>query len=213
MAKKVRKRATSIYNFENKKFDLIEFEGEWKAAFGQPQKGGLWYIGGLPTNGKTSFLVKLIKEFAVLGMRVRFYNFEEQESVAMQKIIRREKLSEVARRVQIVNYMMSYKEIKEELETLRLEAVAIDTVQKAGLTAKQIEDLREQFPHITIVVSCHVMPNGLPDKQAAKQAYREAHQKIKVDRYRAISEGRSFGELGYYPIWKEKADVLWADNL
>ncbi len=213
MAKKARQRATSIHNFLNMEFERIPFEGEWKDAFDQPEKGGVWYVGGRPTNGKTSFVVQLIKALAELGMRVRFYNFEEQASVTMQETIRRENLTDVASNVQVISFMMDYKEIREELESLRVNAVVIDTIQKSGITKTQVEELRRDFPNILIIFVSHVLPNGLPEKAPANQAYREASLKIFVDRYRAISQGRYFGKLGYYNIWKEKADICWGENI
>lgn len=213
MTKKARQRATSIYNFLNMKFERIEFEGAWKDAFDQPEKGGIWYIGGRPTNGKTSFVVQLIKELARMGMRVRFYNFEEQASISMQKTIRRENLADVAHNIQVVNFIMTYDEIKKEIASTRTQVIVIDTIQKAGITKSEVEELRKEFPNILIVFVSHVLPNGLPEKAPANQAYREASLKIYVDRFRAISQGRFFGRLGYYTIWQEEADKCWAENV
>lgn len=211
MAKKAtRQRATSITNFMKMTFEVIEFTGEWLLAFGRPAKGGIWYVGGRPTNGKTSFVVQLIKALALLGLRIRFYNFEEQESITMQDTIRRVELEEVAKNIVMINSLISFKELKEEISSTRNDVIVIDTVQKSGITARQVEELRELFPSKLIVFVCHVQPNGLPDKQAAVQVYREASLKIFCDRYRGISQGRYFGERGYYNIWKERADVLWA---
>lgn len=213
MGKKARQRATSIYNFLNMKFERIEFEGAWRDAFDQPEKGGIWYVGGRPTNGKTSFVVQLIKALAELGLRIRFYNFEEQASISMQETIQRVNLGEVAHKIQIISYMMSYEEIREELETTRTQVAVIDTIQKSGITKSQVEDLRRDFPNMLIVFVSHVQPNGLPEKAPANQAYREASLKIFVDRFRAISQGRYFGELGYYDVWPEKAAKEWGENI
>lgn len=211
MAKKAtRQRATSITNFLNMEFDVIKFTGEWLLAFGRPERGGIWYVGGRPTNGKTSFVVQLIKAFATLGMKVRFYNFEEQQSITMQNTIRMVGLEEVAKNIVMINTLIDYTELKEEIANTRNDVIVIDTIQKSGITAKQVEKLRELFPRKLIVFVCHVQPNGLPDKQAATQAYREASLKIFCDRFRAISQGRYFGEIGYYNIWKQKADEYWA---
>ncbi|MDH6310564.1 hypothetical protein M2451_003346 [Dysgonomonas sp. PFB1-18] len=211
MAKKAaRQRATSISNFLSMTFEVIEFIGEWLLAFGRPEKGGIWYVGGRPTNGKTSFVVQLIKALALLGFRIRFYNFEEQQSITMQKTIRRVGLEEVAKNIVMINSLISYKELKEEIANTRNDVIVVDTIQKSGITAKQVEELRELFPSKLIIFVCHVQPNGLPDKQAAVQAYREASLKIFCDRFRAISQGRYFGERGYYNIWKEEADKYWA---
>jgi hypothetical protein len=113
----------------------------------------------------------------------------------------------------MINEVIPYPEIRKELETTRTHAAIIDSRKKARLTSKQVEELRELFPNITIVIICHVKPNGTPEQAADATVFQEATQKIKVDRYRALSMGRSFGERGYYNIWKEKADQCWAENL
>jgi len=213
MAKKARQRATSISNFLNIDIVELEFTGEWELAFGRPQRGGIWYISGTPGSGKTSFIVQLIKVFASLDMRVRFYNFEEQVSKPLQEAMVRERINEVADKVVMINEVIPYPEIKRELETTRTHAVIIDSRKKARLTSKQVEELRKSFPNITIVIICHVKTNGTPEQAADATVFQEATQKIKVDRYRALSMGRSFGERGYYNVWKEKADQCWAENI
>lgn len=214
MAKKARQRATSIYNFLNMDFELIQFEGRWRDAFDQPEKFGIWYVGGRPTNGKTSFVVQLMHELAKQGMHIRFYNFEEQRSKSMQKAVRRENIDpQIAKRIQVVNWPMSYADMLKDIDSTRSNVIVIDTVQKSGLTPKQIEEMRELYPQKLIVFVSHVQPNGLPDKATGVQAYREASLKIFMDRHRALSQGRYFGKLGYYDSWEERAAKEWAENV
>lgn len=213
MGKKARQRATSVTNFVNTNIEELAFTGEWELAFGRPQKGGIWYVSGTPGSGKTSFIVQLIRAFAELGMRGRFYNFEEQVSKPLQEAFLRERITEVADSIVMINEVIPYEEIKRELETTRTHFAIIDSRKKARLTSKNIEDLRKDFPNITIVIICHVKPNGTPEQTADATVFQEASQKIKVDRYRALSMGRSFGERGYYNVWKEKADQCWAENI
>ena len=203
-------RALTVKEILNKKRQTFPFEGKWAAAFSQPERTGVWFIWGRSGNGKTSFVVQLIKALALLGLRVRLYNFEEQESITMQNTIRMVGLAEVAKSIVMINSLMSYQELKEEIASTRNDVIVIDTIQKSGITAKQVEEMRELFPSKLIIFVCHVQPNGLPDKQPANQAYREASLKIFCDRFRAISQGRYFGERGYFNIWKQEADKFWA---
>ncbi len=195
-------------------FELIQFEGRWRDAFDQPEKTGIWYVGGRPTNGKTGFVIQLMHELAKQNMTVRFYNFEEQASKSMQDAVRREKMeANVAGRIQTISWLMSYSDMRKDIDATRSNAIVIDTVQKSGLTPKQIEELREIYPQKLIVFVSHVQSNGMPDKASGVQAYRDASLKIFVDRFRAISQGRYFGEVGYYDVWEEKAAKEWAENV
>lgn len=214
MAKKARQRATSAYNFLNQKIDRLNWDGEWLRTFGNPPKNGIWYIGGHSGSGKTSFVVQLMKVLADMGMRIRFYNFEEGEgSTSLQETCLREGIQETGSKVQFVNYFIPYSEVREELETLRIQAAVIDSRKELGLTAKQILEMKRDFPGMLIIIICHVLPNGMPESAADRQAKQAARMKITVDRFRALNEGRTFGEIGYYNVWKEKADRMWAENI
>lgn len=214
MGKKARQRATSIYNFLNMDFELMQFDGRWRDAFDQPEKFGVWYVGGRPTNGKTSFVVQLMHELAKQEMSIRFYNFEEQRSKSMQDAVRRENIDpQIAKRIQVVNWLMTYADIRKDIDSTRSNVIVIDTIQKSGLKPKQVEELRELYSQKLLVFVSHVQPNGLPDKATGVQAYRDASLKIFVDRFRAISQGRYFGELGYYDVWPEKAAKEWGENI
>lgn len=210
MSTKVR-RATSTYNFLNRKIDTLNWGKKWNRTFGNPPKGGLWYIGGHSASGKTSFVIQLIKEFTNLDMRVRFYNFEEGDgSPSLQDTCLREGIHETKNLVQWVNEFIPYSEIKKELDTLRLDVAVIDSRKEVGMSAKQVLELKRKFPNHIIVIICHVLPNGIPESAADRQVKQAARMKITVDRFRALNEGRTFGEIGYFEVWKERADELWA---
>ncbi|MFV0313455.1 MAG: hypothetical protein ACK5KN_17660 [Dysgonomonas sp.] len=214
MAKKARQRATSTYNFLNKQVERLEWEGKWQQTFGNPPKKGIWYIGGHSGSGKTSFVVQLVKALTDLGMRVRFYNFEEgDESTSLQETCRREGIYEAGSKVQWVHEFIAYDEIKSELESLRINAAVIDSRKEVGMTAKQVLELKRGCPDMLIIIICHVLPNGMPESAADRQVKQAARMKITVDRYRALNEGRTFGEIDYYNVWKEKADKMWAENI
>ena len=214
MAKKAQQRATSTYNFLNKKIEKLEWTGEWQKTFGNPPKKGIWYIGGHSGSGKTSFVVQLVKAFANLGMHVRFYNFEEgSESTSLQETCLREEIHKVGDKIQWVHDFITYTEIKKELKTLRTNVAVIDSRKEVGMTAKQVLELKREIPNIIIVIICHVLPNGMPESAADRQVEQAAKMKITLDRFRALNKGRTFGEIDYYNVWKERADQCWAENI
>ena len=58
------KRALTVQNILDKKYKLIDFTGAWYDAFKKPEMTGVWFIWGNSGNGKTSFVIQLIKELA-----------------------------------------------------------------------------------------------------------------------------------------------------
>ena len=53
------KRALSVKDILDKKYNTFPFEGKWKAAFGTTERVGVWFIWGNSGNGKTSFVMQL----------------------------------------------------------------------------------------------------------------------------------------------------------
>ncbi len=44
------------------RYDTYKLSDEWKAAFGEPERNGVWFVWGRSGSGKTSFVLKLCKE-------------------------------------------------------------------------------------------------------------------------------------------------------
>ena len=53
------KRAISVRDILDKKYETFPFEGKWKEAFDTPENRGVWFIWGNSGNGKTSFVMQL----------------------------------------------------------------------------------------------------------------------------------------------------------
>src|SRR5690606_35846598 len=92
------KRALSVDDVLNKKYELFEFEGEWYQAFGKPSRSGVWFIWGNSGNGKTSFVLQLCKELSRFG-RIVLNSLEEGDAHTMQEAFRREGMSAIRRRL------------------------------------------------------------------------------------------------------------------
>ena len=70
------KRALSVRDILDKKYNTFPFEGKWKEAFGTPERVGVWFIWGNSGNGKTSFVMQLCKELCKYD-RVVYNSLEE----------------------------------------------------------------------------------------------------------------------------------------
>ena len=103
------KRALSVKDILDKKYHTFPFEGEWKAAFGNPERVGVWFVWGNSGNGKSSFVMQLCKELCKYD-RVVYDSLEEGSCKTVQDSLRRHGMSEVSRKLAF---------IQEDMETLK----------------------------------------------------------------------------------------------
>lgn len=202
------KRVLTLRNIMEAKVEVFPFTGEWESAFGHPQRDGAWYIFGNSGHGKTSFIMQLIKELAAYG-RVLFVSLEEGEvSSALQKTIARLGMLTVNDKVGVIN------ESREDLEKRLKMRRSADIVIIDSLEYTDFRDIREvvrftrQFPG-KLFVFIDQADGKKPASKLGHDVLHFANQKIWVEGYRAISRGRSFGELGYYTIWEKGAQEYW----
>lgn len=77
------KRAISVSELLAMRYDTYKLSDEWKAAFGEPERNGVWFVWGRSGSGKTSFVLKLCKELCRFG-RVAYDSLEEGSSLTMK---------------------------------------------------------------------------------------------------------------------------------
>ena len=58
------KRALTVNEVLKEKKTTFDFEGQWREAFGEPERTGVWFIWGNSGNGKSSFTMQLCKELS-----------------------------------------------------------------------------------------------------------------------------------------------------
>lgn len=200
------KKAISITDLMRMKREVYEFEDEWQAAFGQPERNGVWFVWGKSGNGKTSFVLQLCKELTKYG-KVAYDSLEEGVSLTMQNALMRVGMSEVGRRFVLLSE--TFADLDERLKKRRApDIVVVDSFQYAHIGLKQYETFIKRHRHKLIIFISQAEGNK-PLGRTAVSAMFSASLKIWVEGYRAISKGRYFGEQGYYTVWKERADKYW----
>lgn len=201
-------RALTAKNIFEKKYKLFEFLGEWKEAFDCPEKYGVWFIWGNSGNGKTTFVLKLIKYLTQFD-EVLLNSLEEGSSHTLKKGFVRVGMGEVSSKVLIVS------EPIERLEK-RLNAkkspgiVVIDSFQYFQLTYKQYISFKEKYPKKLLIFISHADGRS-PAGRSARSVMYDATLKVWVEGYRAFSKGRYIGEKGDITIWPEGAVKYWGE--
>lgn len=200
-------KALSSTDILAKKYKLFEFEGAFYEAFAEPEASGTWFIWGNSGNGKTNFLLQLIKEL-VKFERVLYNSLEEGDAHTMQKAWQQNQMQDCGRRVQL---------ICEPVEQLiaRLERrqspniVVIDSFQYTFMGFNEYMKLKARFPRKLFIYNSQAEGKNPLGKAAVRVMY-DASLKIWIEGYKAFSKGRYIGPNGgEYVIWAEGAAKYW----
>ncbi len=212
-----RKRRTSVHNVLQKDYNVIPYSEAWYNAFSRPERTGIWFVYGKPTNGKTAFTMQLTHELARIGMNVVYFSYEEGTGLTFQNSIRRFNWQDVQRNILIEDIndrFISFAKIDKWLESnRRVKVMVIDSIQRWDMKKKDISKLQQIAQTKLIVIISHVKDNGHPDGSVANELLRIASLKIWVEGFRAESKGRLYGPLKHYIIWPEGASTYYANNI
>ncbi|MDD3686455.1 MAG: hypothetical protein PHE56_06780 [Bacteroidales bacterium] len=206
--KKKLKKPLTVKNLIDKKYKLLSWEGEWHEAFANPEMAGTWFIWGKSGNGKTNFVLQIIKELAK-SEKVLLNSLEESSALSMQNSFKRNAMLDVKKNVLLVSD--GYDGIIERLHRRNSpNIVVIDSFQYLQINYQQYIVLKETFPKKLFIFVSHA-DGSAPAGRPAKSVMFDASLKIYVEGYRAFSKGRYIGTKGYYNVWHEGAVQYWGN--
>jgi hypothetical protein len=197
------KRALTVKNLLDKKYNTFPFEGIWKDIFGTPTTNGIWSIYGKDKNGKTSgtlIIANLLSSYT----KVLYVSAEEGTDAEFQNAVIRTQISHNSKQLHFTEY-----ETIEELY-IRLKrrkcpkVVVLDnmTIYNAELKGVGIQNLAKDFPTHLFICLSHEERN-MPYTAAGKMANKLAKIIIRVQGLKLIVSGRCPG--GSLMINEEKA--------
>lgn len=193
------RRALSIRDILNKKYETFPFEGRWKEAFDTPERTGVWFVWGNSGNGKTSFMLQLCKELCKYG-NILIDSLEEGTRLTVRNNLRRFGMAEANRRIAFIRDDIPA--LRERLGRKRsCSIVVIDSFQYTRMTYIDYIRLKEQFPDKLFIFISHARGKN-PKGDAATSVMYDADLKIWVEGYVAYSKGRYIGTTGKYVIWE-----------
>lgn len=201
-------RALSAREVLAQRKKTFPFVGEWHAAFGTPERCGVWFVWGNSGNGKSSFVMQLCKALTEFD-KVLYNSLEEADSLTMQESLRRHGMAGVGSRFQLLAG-----ESIEDLKTRLLRRkspniIVIDSFQYTQMSYRDYIALKEAFREKLFIFISHAK-GKLPRGGAAESVMYDASLKIWVEGYKAFSKGRFIGEKGEYIIWQEGAEKYWS---
>lgn len=199
-------RAISVAELYSKKYKLFDFTGEWFDAFDKPERTGVWFVWGNSGNGKTTFVLELVKYLAQFE-RIIYNSLEEGDSHTMQKSFKNLGMSQVARRIVLVAEPME--KLSARLLIKKSPNIAvIDSVQYAQLNYKDYIRYKELHRNKLLILISHA-DGKQPAGRSAKSMMYDATLKIWVEGYKATSKGRYMGTTGEMVVWPEGHVKYW----
>lgn len=201
-------RAYSVDDIIRKKHRLIEWAGEWHQAFGHVGHVGVWFVWGNSGNGKTSFIIQLMKVLAQY-YKVAFISLEEGSDYTVQKSFITHGLRESGKRIVVISDE-TIEEIEARMAKPKSPHVWIfDSFQYTDMNYKQYREFKTRHKNKLIVLISHA-DSKQPMGRSARSVMYDAALKIWVEGYRAISKGRYIGPNGgIFDIWKEGSNKYW----
>ncbi len=196
------KRAYSPRDVLAKTYKTLDWDGEWEAAFGQPEDNSTWLIHGPSGAGKSSFVMLLAKELCSYGT-VLYMSYEEGVSQSFQQRLDRFGMKEVQGRFRIAA-SDTIEELGERLRRAKSpKFVIVDSFQQSEWSYADTVGLIERFPRKSFIFVSQE-DKGQPLGKPAKRLKYYAGVKVRVTGYKAYCQGRFIPKAGaYYPVWRE----------
>ncbi|MXV37696.1 hypothetical protein GO491_03225 [Flavobacteriaceae bacterium Ap0902] len=199
------KRAYSVSNILNKRFKTLDFQGEWKASLGQPDKAFSAMAWGGSSNGKTDFMIQLAKYLCNFG-RVAYNSMEEGVSHTFQMAMERHFMESVDGKFILLDREPWGEMVARMKRHKSPQFLIVDSIQYAGITRKEYKELKEYMKSKNkgLIFLSHAQ--GKEPKGALAQFIRyDVDIKIPVEGFRAFPEGRLNGGGEPYTIWHDGA--------
>lgn len=199
-------KAITAATLLKRKFKYLKWGAAWQQAFGKVEQNSVIFIWGGTGNGKTTFVLQLVKEL-LNEDRALYNSLEEGEKASMQNALLNASYSSKAlRRLIIVKESME--DFSNRLKQPRSPRIAVvDSVQVTNWKyADYVKFKQDNQDKLLIFISqCE---KSKPIGMVAERIKFDADQKIIVEGFRAISNGRS-NPGGIYTIWAQGAANYW----
>ena len=202
------KRALSVDNVLNAKFNGLQFEGKWEKVIGIPERAHSWAIWGQSGSGKTTFLFQLAKYMSQFET-VLYNSLEEGLSKSIQKAYKRANIKR-SDKVQLISESMKDLELRLS-KPKSANVVFIDSVKYTRFRWADYERFCKRFPNKILIWVMHA--KGREPKGALAEDIRyDSFVKIFTEGYRAFISSR-YTETGdgHIDIWTEGAKNYFAE--
>lgn len=200
------KRAFNVNDLLSKKFDLMEFEGDWLESFGKPCKQFSMMICGDSGHGKTDLAIKLGKYLTQFG-KVAYNSIEEGISHTLKMAMARNNMQQVASKFQILD-REQLPELTKRLKKQRSpDFLIIDSIQYLKMTKDEYFEFKTAFyPKKGIIYISHV-EKGSVKGALANSIWYDVDIQVPVEGFKGFPKKRLNGGGEPFVINPERAAI------
>jgi hypothetical protein len=211
MSKKIN-RAYSVSNVLSKKFNPLEFTGEWEATLGKPDKTFSAIIWGASKNGKTEFAIKLAKYLTNFG-KVAYNSLEQGVSPTMQDALNRNHLDTIGNSFILLDREPFDDLIVRMSKPKSPDFLFIDSVQYTRINKDQYYQLKELMVKKKKGIIWISQAKGkLPKGALADDIMYDVDLLLRVEGFKVPEiESRFKGGGEPFVIWPERAAKYWKE--
>jgi hypothetical protein len=191
-------RALGVHELLNKKYETLNFTGQWKNSFGEPSANFCMIVWGLSGQGKTNFVLQLCKYLTAFG-KVAYNSLEEGDSRSIQQAFILQNMQDVKGKIILIDRERTPELVARLHKRKSPKIVVIDSVQYANMTYEDHQFLKETFPNKVFIYISHA-DGKEPDGKAARRIRYDVDIKVYVHNYIAKITSR-FGGNEPFVIW------------
>lgn len=205
-------RAVSYQELLSKKYETVEFDGEFAASFGpEVELNGVWIIYGDSANGKTSGSLKVARYLTRFG-KVAYNTLEERGRFSFASAVRRYPFDAVERRRFIVLKGESMDALSARLAKKKSpDFIFIDSLQYAGLTTRKLHELVDAHPKKLFIFISHV-EGKKPKGSLGEWVWYGSDVKMRAEGFKFFMDSRFAFGIGNQDlvINEERAAKYWS---
>lgn len=198
-------RLYSLNDISQRKYKTINWEGQWKEAFGCPAINETWFISGASAQGKSSFVMRLAKKLCEYG-KVLYVSAEEGIRQSFQRRTKMFNMEEVKEQFFVI-VNPNIEALKSRLAKRKSPRfVIIDSFQMANWTYQDAMELIETFNKKSFIFISQEYKSRPMGADAVRLRY-TAGVKIRVSGFMALCSGREKEAAGGggFVVWDEGA--------
>ena len=149
---------SAIDIINNTQLHGLPFTGEWRDFLGEPERNFYMILSAQPGHGKSTFCLKFANYLAKNFGKSIFITNEEYAALIKRKL---QFIKDgISRDFDICFQAPTYDKIKELLQNSDYDFVFIDSAQASGVDAKELWELKQQFPQKALIVISRMTKDG-----------------------------------------------------